>query len=72
MQRFAGGRNVMLATGGAVESPSAQNPNVHWIFSTSLLQHELTACSRRRELPTPESVRLIIVCRQEVKDRDSH
>jgi glycosyltransferase involved in cell wall biosynthesis len=65
MQRFAGGRNVMLATGGAAESPSAQNPNVRWIFSTSLLEHELTACSRRRDLPPTERVRLIIVCRQE-------
>ena len=65
MQRFAGGRNVMLATGGAAESPSAQNPNVHWIFSTSLLQRELTACSRRRESPASDSARLIIVCRQE-------
>lgn len=65
MQRFAGGQNVMLATGGAAESPSAQNPNVHWIFSTSLLEHELTACSRRRDPPSSESVRLIIVCRQE-------
>jgi len=65
MQRFAGGRNVMLATGGAAESPSAQNPNVHWIFSTSLPEQELKACSRRRDLPASNSARLIIVCRQE-------
>jgi glycosyltransferase involved in cell wall biosynthesis len=65
MQRFAAGRNVMLATGGAPQPPSRHNPNVRWIFSTSLPEHELTACSRRRDLPTSESARLIIVCRQE-------
>ena len=65
MLRFAAGRNVMLATGGADEQPSPHNPNVRWIFSTSLLEQELTACSRRRERPASERARLIIVCRQE-------
>jgi glycosyltransferase involved in cell wall biosynthesis len=65
MQRFAAGRNVMLATGGAPEPPSRHNPNVRWIFSTSLPQQELTACSKRRDLPASKCARLIIVCRQE-------
>jgi glycosyltransferase involved in cell wall biosynthesis len=65
MQRFAGGKNVMLATGGASEPPSHRNPNVHWIFSTSLPEQELRACSRRRDRPASERARLIIVCRQE-------
>jgi glycosyltransferase involved in cell wall biosynthesis len=65
MQRFAAGRNVMLATGGAPEPPSRHNPNVRWIFSTSLPQQELTACSKRRDPPASDCARLIIVCRQE-------
>ncbi|NJM52391.1 MAG: hypothetical protein HC846_02745 [Blastocatellia bacterium] len=36
MEKFAGGRNVMLATGGAAEPPSQINPDIKWIFSTSL------------------------------------
>src|SRR5207237_6604357 len=35
MERFAGGRNVMMATGGATEPPSSKNLEVRWIFSTS-------------------------------------
>jgi glycosyltransferase involved in cell wall biosynthesis len=33
MRTFAGGRNVMLATGDGTEPPA---PGVHWIFSTAL------------------------------------
>jgi glycosyltransferase involved in cell wall biosynthesis len=42
MRAFAGGRNVMLATG---EAPSIPARNVHWIFATGLSREEL---SRRR------------------------
>ena len=48
MERFAGGRNVMLATGGAVDRPSSRNPDVRWIFSTSLTEQELEECGVRR------------------------
>jgi glycosyltransferase involved in cell wall biosynthesis len=65
MQRFAGGKRVMLATGGAAGPPSPRNPNVRWIFSTSLPEQELEACSRRREQHAPGRARLIIVCRLE-------
>jgi glycosyltransferase involved in cell wall biosynthesis len=65
MERQAGGRNVMLATGGASDPPSQRNPNVRWIFSTSLTEQDLDECvGRGKQLPcaTP---RLIIVGRQE-------
>ncbi|HWC66085.1 MAG TPA: glycosyltransferase [Thermoanaerobaculia bacterium] len=42
MRAFAGGRNVMLATG---EAPAPPAPDVHWIFATGLSRDEL---SRRR------------------------
>ncbi|MGH7650173.1 MAG: glycosyltransferase [Gemmatimonadaceae bacterium] len=38
MRRFAGGRNVMLATGEGAEPPA---PNVEWIFSTALSVAEI-------------------------------
>lgn len=38
MRRFAGGRNVMLATGSGAAAPA---PGVSWIFSTALSSSEL-------------------------------
>jgi glycosyltransferase involved in cell wall biosynthesis len=65
METSAGGRNVMLATGGAAEPPSRKNPNVHWIFSTSLTQQELQIYAGERAYPADGQLRLIIVARQE-------
>jgi glycosyltransferase involved in cell wall biosynthesis len=66
MESFAGGRNVMFATGGNSESPSRRNPNVTWIFSTSLREQELMAFGPRRDEDLcADRVRLIIACRQE-------
>lgn len=64
METFAGGRNVMLATGGSDEPPSRRNPKVEWIFATSLRKAEIESNSPL-ELPHNGAVRLIIVCRQE-------
>ncbi len=41
--RIAGGRNVVLATGGGEEPPEPRNPAISWIFSTSLTSAELDA-----------------------------
>lgn len=66
MEKFAGGRNVMLATGGnSGAPPSARNGMVRWIFSTSLTKQELDACFIPRESFSQERVRLVIACRQE-------
>ena len=64
LEFFAGGRNVIFATGGANEPPSKVNPNIKWIFSTSLQEVELKA-AKVRELPTNGEIRLMIACRQE-------
>lgn len=66
MEKTAGGRNVMFATGGGKDAPSKVNPNIHWIFSTSLTNAELKACAieRKKNLLT-EGIRLIIACRQD-------
>lgn len=53
----------MLATGGAKQPPSKSNPNIHWIFATSLTAEELSQYAVIRAFPA--SPRLIIVCRQE-------
>lgn len=64
IERFAGGRNVMLATGGGDKRPSSRNRNVEWIFSTSLRRDEVDR-NVPRELPPNRAIKLIIVCRQE-------
>lgn len=64
MEKLAGGRNVMLATGGATALPSPRYPNVKWIFSTSLREKEMAQISPRR-ISNPDAPKLIIVCRQE-------
>lgn len=64
MEHFAGGRNVMLATGGSPDPPSERNRDIAWIFSTSLRREQILS----RKMPTfPENgvLRLAIVCRQE-------
>lgn len=65
MEMFAGGKQVMLATGGSQQPPSRKNAAIRWIFSTTLTEDELRSCARARELPSSNSAKLIIVCRQE-------
>src|SRR3954453_14261430 len=64
MERFAGGRNVMLATGGSNSVPSNRNANIKWIFSTSLTQNEIRQAAAR-DFPADGKLRLITVCRLE-------
>jgi glycosyltransferase involved in cell wall biosynthesis len=65
MESTAGGRNVMLATGGASDPPSRHNDAAKWIFSTTLTEEELRTSRAHRRERTPDQARLIIVCRQE-------
>jgi glycosyltransferase involved in cell wall biosynthesis len=62
MTRCAGGRNVMLATGGTSEPPSRRNPNVRWIYSTSLSRDDMR--HQPRTAPPAQQARLVITCRQ--------
>lgn len=64
MERFAGGRNVMLATGGTSDPPSTKNPHVTWIFSTSLQRAQLAA-GGPQEFPANGELKLLTACRQE-------
>lgn len=42
LERIAGGRNVVLATGGDSKPPSIKNQNIKWIFSTSFTEKEFS------------------------------
>lgn len=61
MERRAGGRRVMLATGQDVRPPSG-NSSMRWIFSTTLMREDLAFGVPRTTLATP--LRLVIVSRQ--------
>jgi glycosyltransferase involved in cell wall biosynthesis len=64
IERFAGGRNVMMATGGADSPPSIRNKNVKWIFSTSLSSEEILS-SIPHKFPADGKLKLITACRLE-------
>ena len=63
LPRIAGGRNVVLATGGGDTSPSAKTPAVHWIFSTSLSESELASLPAAHSWRPGEPLRLVTVSR---------
>jgi glycosyltransferase involved in cell wall biosynthesis len=66
METTAGGRNVMLATGGTQGPPSSRNQQVRWIFSTSLTEEEIRSHGRQRAAPRGGKLRLVHTARQEI------
>lgn len=72
MECYAGGQNVMFATGGDTTPPSKTNPNIEWIFSTTLDQQEIETYSFRRRISPQLPPRLIIVCRQDMEKGTGH
>lgn len=67
MVKHAGNKVTCLATGGGTEPPSDENPQVRWIFSSSLVESEITALSTDRETSiSTDPIRLVTVSRQTV------
>jgi glycosyltransferase involved in cell wall biosynthesis len=65
MERYAGGKNVFLATGGDLNSPSKKNENIKWIFSSSITNNEIVL--KPKSINNRNTVKLIIACRQTFK-----
>ncbi len=65
LERHAGGRNVVMATGGAAEPPCASNPAVEWIFSTSLRADEIQHLAQARPWTPGHPLELVTVSRLE-------
>jgi glycosyltransferase involved in cell wall biosynthesis len=63
LERIAGGRNVVFATGTSDKPASSRNAAIRWIFSSTVSEAELDATSAARHL-VPGRTRLIIVGRQ--------
>jgi len=65
MEKNAGGKNAFLTTGVESEPPSMVNPNIKWIFSSSVTNSEIL--DLRKNVPSLDLInpKLVIVCRQE-------
>jgi glycosyltransferase involved in cell wall biosynthesis len=63
LERIAGGRNVVMATGWAEQPPSKKNPNISWIFSTTLSETELANLPKAQPWQVNEPLRLVTVGR---------
>lgn len=65
LERIAGGRNVVLATGGGDRLPSPSNPAINWIFATSMSEADMRAIPPKTPWQSGQVLRLVTVARQE-------
>ncbi len=63
LERIAGGRNVVMATGGGDQPPSARNPHISWIHSTTLTEAELNLIPIKIPWNPGETAHLVTVGR---------
>lgn len=63
LERIAGGRNVVLATGNSDAPPSDRNPAIGWIFSTTLSTKEIASIESARPWTKGQPLKLITVSR---------
>ncbi len=63
LPRIAGGRVVVMATGGGQAPPCPANPAVRWIFSTALWRDEIAGLAPARPWRPDETLRLVQVGR---------
>ncbi len=63
LPRVAGGRNVVMATGGGASPPCPGNPAVSWIFSTTLGRDQIAGLPQARPWQPEQAPRLIQVGR---------
>jgi len=63
LPRIAGGRNVVMATGGGDTPPCPQNTNIQWIFSTTLTQAEYNSIQAADPWQAGQPLRLVTASR---------
>jgi glycosyltransferase involved in cell wall biosynthesis len=63
LERIAGGRNVVLATGGGERLPSEKNPAIGWIHSTTLSEADLEAIPPPKPWRRGQPLKLVTVGR---------
>jgi len=65
LEQIAGGKNVVLATGGGSQPPSTHNPTIQWIFATSMSEDTMQRIPKKTPWQPGQPLRLITVARQE-------
>ena len=66
LERIAGEKNVVFATGGDEQAPSQRNPAIRWIFSTTMSAVDMKAIPPKEPWHRDHGpLRLITVARQE-------
>jgi len=63
LERIAGGRNIVMATGGGESLPSNKNQDINWVFSTTLTCKELVNMSIAKPWQPGKTLRLVTVSR---------
>jgi glycosyltransferase involved in cell wall biosynthesis len=61
LERIAGGKNIVFATGSNEEAPSSRNHAIRWLFITTIPERELASVPGSRD---PGRMRLIILGRE--------
>lgn len=61
LERIAGERNVVLATGGDNQPPSQRNPSIHWIFASSLRRDDMVSIRPAEPWGIGDRLKLITV-----------
>lgn len=64
IEKYAGGKNLFLTTGGGDSAPSDKNSNIEWVFSTSLSDCELKQNRINRRFASENQICLVSVSRQ--------
>jgi glycosyltransferase involved in cell wall biosynthesis len=61
LERIAGGKHIVFATGSNEEAPSSRNHAIRWLFITTIPERELVSIPGSRD---PGRIRLIILGRE--------
>jgi len=61
LERIAGGRNVVFATGSSKARPSSRNPAIRWILSTTVSERDVGAHAAPRRRAPVRQVRLVLM-----------
>ena len=63
LEKIANNRNIVFATGGGEKPPSPKNPNIKWIFSTTLTDKEISEIKIAKPWRPDDPLRLVNVSR---------
>ena len=63
LPKIANGKNIIMATGGGIDGPEKNNPNIKWIYSTSISKMEWDSTPAKNIWEIGQELKLISVGR---------